>query len=148
MGATVRFEGLDELRQALRELPQELVSEASDIVQQHADRAGEAIRAAYNQHRGTGYLADHVTVSKQRTGVTATATVRSNAPHAALFEFGTGSLNVQHSGAPRQTKRGANRGSSPPQPTVIPIAIRERRAMVTDLIDLVKRAGFEVSGGD
>ena len=145
MGVKVTLDGLDELRAALRQLPKALADEASVIIDRRAQNAAAAIRAAYKKGK-TGNLKNRVTVSIVRGSVSAAATVRSNAPHAALYEFGTGSLNVAHPSSNRRTGKGANRGSSPPHPTVIPIAQRERRAMNQELVELVKRAGFEVTG--
>ena len=132
------FEGLDGLRQALRQLPAELAAEAGPIVERRAHNTAAAVRAEYAAHRVSGNLASRVTVSLEQPRFGASSTVRSAAPHAALFEFGT---------QLRRTASGAGRGSAPPHPTVIPIAIRERRAMTAELIELVKRAGFEVTGG-
>ena len=160
MGAKVTFDGLDELRAALRKLPQALAEEAGAIIDRRAQNTAAAIRAAYvkrttglnpTERRKTpwyapGNLKARVTVAVERQDVAVHATVRSNAPHAALYEFGTGSLNVTHPGKDRKTATGANRGSTAPRPTVIPIAMRERKAMNTELVDVVKRAGFEVTG--
>ena len=137
MSASIAWSGLTEFRAALRAVPADLSDQAGAIVDRHARNAASGIRGEYQQHRVTGRLAGRVTVNIARTGLAPLSVVRSAAPHAALFEFGT---------QLRRTKSGANRGSAPPHPTVIPIAQRERRAMNQDLIGLVKAAGFDVSG--
>ena len=141
----ITLDGLDELRQYLRKLPEALAEEAASIIDRRAQNAAASIRTAYKQGE-TGNLRSRVTVKVVRSRAAVAAVVRSAAPHAALYEFGTGSLNVAHPGKNRQTAKGANRGSSPPHPTVIPIAQRERRAMNLELVDVVKRAGFDVTG--
>jgi len=135
--ATLELKGLDELRTALRNLPDDLTDEADAIVQAHADEAARQIRGGYPAVSGN--LQRGVTVERNTSKLTSTAVVRSRARHAHLFEHGTG---------PRRTGSGASRGVMPKAPSnqqMIPIAIRVRGRMVRLLIDLVRRAGFEVS---
>lgn len=138
MPTKLHLEGLTELRQALRDLPSDLTDDASVIVQAHADDAATQIRAVYEDHRVTGHLAAGVTVDRSHSAFTTRAIVKSKAKHAHLFEFGS---------QLRKHDNGKSVGVMPPRPTVIPIAIRKRAQMVRVLIDLVKRAGFTVTGG-
>lgn len=154
MSVRLKMDGLAELRAALRALPDDLAQEAAAIVQAQAEYAQQQIVAAYperttNLNPGPtrksrwfppGILKARVTSTREpgaaRFG--ARAVVRSRAPHAWLFENGT---------KPRQTRNGASRGRMPVAPEserMIPIAIRRRRVMVQALIDLVRRAGFNV----
>jgi len=144
----VELEGLAEFKQALLNLPRDLQSAAAVIVNDEADAAASEIRAQYERvktpvamrgyKRDGGHLADHVTVIRSaEDGSFARAKVKSSAPHAAIYEFGTG---------PRTTKKGANRGSSPAHPTVIPVAIRRRRGMVDRIMAAIKAQGLEVPG--
>ena len=61
----------------------------------------------------------------------------NKAPHAWIFENGTG---------PRTWANGKSTGSMPPGKVFIPIAMRYRRLLESSLVDLVRRAGFSVSG--
>lgn len=138
MSVTLRFDGLEELRQALRKLPETLATEAAAIVVEHAQLAHDQIQNGYPQGP-TGNLKHRVTITKQSSRVTTKATVSSRAPHAWIFEHGT------HR---RVTSHGANRGRMPPASdaqAMIPKVIRVRRQMMEALKDLVVRAGFEVS---
>ena len=133
----LQMDGLNELRTALQQLPEQLATEAGDIVMKYAEGAKQDIQRGYPQR--TGNLRRGVTVQRNRSKVATQAIVRSKAPHANIFERGT---------TWRHTDRGWNRGAMP-QPDesqrFIPKAIRYRRAMVEELIELVRRAGFEVS---
>ena len=134
-----RFEwqGLTELRSALRELPDDLARDAGPIVAEAAEGAQRDTQIAYPSR--TGNLRAGVKVDQQvssRFG--AAARVKSTAPHANIFERGTG---------PRQTRQGWNRGRMPEAPEhqkMIPIVIKHRRRMFEGLKDLVRRAGFLV----
>lgn len=136
MSVKLEMQGLAELRKALEQLPEELTEEASTIVGQHALQAQQQVVDAYPSR--SGRLKRGVTKDHYRGRFTTHWIVKSRAPHAHLFERGTGQ---------RQTAKGANRGRMPPAPSgqaMIPIVIRRRRAMVEALKDLVRRAGFTV----
>lgn len=143
----VQWEGLDEFRKALRELPEQLRAEAAVVVEAAARASASEVKSAYEQVRtpsATGrtqegqHLADRVVVSVDNAGTSyARAFVRSKSPHAHLFEFGTAS---------RRWKSGKSTGSAPARPTMIPIVERNRRKMHGELVAIVKKAGFEVSG--
>lgn len=128
---------MDELRAALRALPEDMAREASEIVQTQAEFARQDIQRVYPSVTGT--LANRVDTSKATTSRFGAGTVvRSRAPHSAMYEFGT---------KPRRTASGANRGRMPAadaSKAMIPIVIRRRRQMVAKLIELVRRAGFTV----
>lgn len=133
---SVRWDGLDELRDELRRLPAELAGEASAIVLRAATAAKEEIIAAYP--RRTGNLRTHVSVSKQAAGpYGAGAIVKNTAKHAYIFENGTEA---------RHTALGADRGSMPPGHVFIPIAMRRRRAMYEQLKALLETHGAKVTG--
>lgn len=132
------MEGLQELRQQLRKLPEDLAREAGAIVIAHAEEAQRRIQSAYPEGP-TGNLKRGVTAQHQGSALAATAIVRSRAKHAWLFENGT---------APRRTQRGAYRGRMPAAPDsqqMIPIVIQARRRMVSALIQMVQKAGLEVT---
>lgn len=139
MGVTLSLVGMMELRAALRNLPETLTAEAATIVDNAANQAKAEVYGAYPTGP-TGNLKRGLRVTHnagRRFGTQ--AIVRSGAPHASIFEFGT---------QRRTTDRGANRGRMPAAPeseAMIPIAMRVRRRMVRDLVALVRRAGFQVS---
>lgn len=137
MPVRVQMNGLDELRAQLRRLPEDLATEAGDIVLAHAEGAKREVEGGYPTYRGV--LRSRVRVERNRSKVTTAAIVRSTAPHAFIFERGT----VQ-----RRTDKGWNRGRMPAasaSQAAIPKFIRWRARMVEALIELVRRAGFEVA---
>ena len=135
MSARVRWDGLEELKADLRNLPRALADEGAGIVYAAADRAAGAIVAGYP--RRTGDLGKGVSVKRENSSFGAAAIVRNRAPHAHLFELGT---EVRH------TAIGANRGRMPPGHVFIPIVQRERRAMYERLKELLRRQGLTVTG--
>lgn len=133
-----RFEGLPELREALRNLPAELTGEARHLITGAANTAAVRIRTGYGAHRRSGNLQDHVSVTDQTSsqfGVR--VAVRSTARHAWLFELGTQA---------RHTAIGANRGSMPAAHVFFPAYYQTRREMYDALKALLVRAGLRVSG--
>jgi hypothetical protein len=131
-----RIEGLDELRELLRRLPEELRDEARGIIKQEADDAKDQIFAEYPEH--TGNLRDHLYVSmKDHSRFGVGATVRNTAKHAWIFENGTQA---------RHTAIGADRGAMPPGHVFIPIVIRRRASMMNRLADLLRQHGLQVTG--
>lgn len=139
MSARVQLIGKAEFLAALRNLPEELAKEGQVIVEAHAAEHARATVALYQQHQKTGRLAGGVTTKQEYSRASRAAIVRTRAPHAWIFDNGT---------RKRQTRKGANRGVMPARPEserFIPRAIRARERMTRALIDLVRRAGFEVT---
>jgi len=138
VSASVELVGIEAFRAALRSLPDDLRNEADVVVQAQADAMAREAQQAYPEGP-TGNLRRGVTVRTLRSSYSVAAQVRSRAPHAAIFETGTKN---------RRTDKGYNRGAMP-QPAeadrFIPKAIRARRRLTSALIDIVRRAGFEVS---
>lgn len=133
----VVFDGLAELREALRNLPSELAGAATRIVQDAGNRAAGDVRAAYAAHRRSGNLQDNVHVQHQWSGLAVTTTIQSTARHANLFEMGTQA---------RHTAIGANRGSMPPAHAFVPPVIKARRRMYEELKTKLEEEGLVVSG--
>lgn len=136
MAVRLIFDGMDELREGLRKLPQELAQKAGQVVQATARQMGQELQLNYPRGK-TGNLKRGVRVTFDVSNVSTRGVVRSAAPHAHLFENGT---------ARRQTTRGANRGAMPKGPTdelVAPRASRARKRMVEQLIAIVHEAGLE-----
>lgn len=134
----LEWNGMEEFKAALRELPEELSGEGGDIVVSHAETAGDDVRAHYEAAAVTGNLAKHVRVEVLSRSAGAEAVVKSTAKHAHIYENGT---------QIRKNKAGKNLGAMPPANVFVPTMIRERKAMVEDLKHLMRTKGLEVTGG-
>lgn len=133
MGVTIS--GLSELIAALHQLPSELLTEASAIVQHTAEQAMSEMAAAYPP---TTDLASKLSLSGSSDAGGVAYRVVNRHKLAAMYEYGT---MVRH------TALGYNRGAMPARPTVVPIAIRNRRdVMYPALIALVEQTGATVVG--
>jgi hypothetical protein len=133
MPASLQINGLDEL--LTPERVRELRDDTAPLVEAAAVEAEAAIRAAYPKH--TGNLKDGLRHRIETTAYRTRARLENIAPHAAIYEFGT---EIRH------TDLGQNRGRMPAGKIFIPTAIRERRDMKADVIEIVERAGFTVHG--
>jgi hypothetical protein len=139
MGQSMRivFEGLDELRKALRDLPAALQAEAATIVEDTAYDAARDLLAAYPPEPGP--LRNGVVVVDRSSRWQARWDVKSKSKQASWWEFGTQN---------RHTQQLWNRGAAPAHRDqgLVPIAIRHRRTMLDKLIEVVKRNGpFEIT---
>jgi hypothetical protein len=132
------LDGLAELRAALRALPEELRSDGAKIVDDAAEVTAASLKQSYPLG-DTGNLRGGVSIATEHTPHGTIGIVRSRSPHAHLWEFGTQN---------RTTRQGWNRGRSPAHHNqgLVGIASRNRRRKQARLIDLVRRAGFEVTG--
>jgi hypothetical protein len=135
-GLSLKWAGVLELREEFRRLPGRLRYEARVIVESTAQLAAADIRAAYP--RRTGRLADSVVVQlRQRGPFGVVAHVRNTAPHAHIFEHGT---------TARLTRAGWPRGIMPAGNVFLPRIHRARGRMYAQLVALLEREGFTVSG--
>lgn len=144
MSAGVKLDGVDELRELLKQLPAHLTDLARVIVYQHADSAANAIAAAYPEadvKPGDGIrLRDATKVIKEESGggkFGVLARVVNRHPLANIYEVGT---------AVRKNAAGANRGSMPAAHVFIPRAVIARRHMYEVLRAMIVDAGFSVTG--
>lgn len=139
----VKWEGLDELRELLRALPEELREEGEGIVLDAASGAKDDIYAAYPVW--TGNLRNGLQMRSLdgsddfffRTGsklLGAGAILFNNAKHAYIFEHGTA---ARHSGI-RST------GIMPAGNVFIPRVIKWRNRMYDALARMLEGHGFEV----
>jgi len=138
VSVSVNLIGIEAFRAALRNLPETLRQEADVVVQAQADAMAREAQQAYPEGP-TGNLRRGVTVRTLRSSYSVAAQVRSRAPHAHIFEQGT---------KVRRTDKGYNRGAMPQASDAdrfVPKAIRARRRLTSALIDIVRRAGFEVN---
>lgn len=133
MSAELRIDGIEEFKQALRDLPEALAAEGDVIVIDEAFNAEDEIRSTYPVR--TGNLATHLRTDVQYSRYGVIAVVKNTAPHAWLFEHGTQA---------RHTDIGANRGSMPPGNVFIPCMIRHRWNMYRRLRALLEAHGLLV----
>ena len=129
--------GLEELKAALHQLPEELHDEAFGIVADTTDKAEVALLEAYPSRSGKMKKGVSKKVERSQFGIVGTVTSKSD--EAVWWEFGT--VN-------RRTKQGWNRGRGPAHSKegLAAIASRMRRRMNERLIEVVRKAGFVVSG--
>jgi hypothetical protein len=133
----VRWRGLAEFRQALRNLPEALRTEADHIVKGATNAAAFDIRGRYGAHRRSGRLQASVSVAPRkarRFGVR--WQVRASAWYARLFEYGHPT---------RQTKSGSP-NPQPPRPTFMPAYRAHRARMYDALKTMLQRHGLLVRG--
>jgi hypothetical protein len=135
------FDGLAELREDLRTLPARLAGEGSGIVQTAANDAAQWIRDRYGAHRVTGTLQSGVKVTTKSVGqFGAGMVVRSTAPHAHLFEYGTEARHYVTK-AGKEHKTGAV-PRHPPSWVFIPVVMQKRREMYERLKQLLQDEGL------
>jgi hypothetical protein len=141
MSAGVQWSGLEDFRQILQNLPDRLTGEAVHIVDYWADATANQLLLNY-PIGDTGNLRKGVRVNKlHEQGQGVYDEVKSSAPHAHLYEFGTQN---------RETEKGWKRGRVKPfsetgKETLIGIAIRNRRRMDDALVAMLTRDGFKVT---
>lgn len=138
MSNRLTYDGMEEFKAALRQLPVELSRDGGDIVVRRSQEALDEIVEQYQNHSHSGNLASHVRLEVQQQSAGARAVLKSTAKHAVIFENGT---------QVRKNAAGKNLGAMPPAHIFVPTARRKRAEMVEDLVDLLKRAGLEVSLG-
>lgn len=132
----IAFDGLEELKKSLRDMPMELHGEAEKIIEGEANAAAFEVRSKYSQV--SGELVQGVQVERvERTRFFAGRRVVNKSKLAFIYENGTQT---------RQTKLGYARGRMPPAHVFIPVMIRRRKVMYEKLRDMMKRKGLKVVG--
>jgi len=135
----IELTGLKELREALQKLPEDLAAEGRQIVENHTEFTANSLAIAYPLGE-TGNLRKGIKTEYINSRFGTVGRVRSTSPHAHLWEFGT---------QDRRTREGWSRGRVTPrgkEEGLVPISERWRKKMNQALVELVRRAGFEVSG--
>jgi hypothetical protein len=145
MSNRLTFTGLDQLMQDLQRLPVALRDEAAGIIHETATGALEEIRAGYPEGRRGG-LKRGLKSTFSTSDFGTAGVVKNSSPHAFIFEQGTQARYIQTLPLGRAKNFGYRRGAMPPGRVFIPIAIRRRRAMYAALTEVVRRAGFQVTG--
>lgn len=138
MSNRLELNGLSDLMAALRRLPADLAAEAAEEIDNTVEVTAAALVQSY-PIGDTGNLRKGVKRSLRRDPFGASGEVKSTSPHSHLWEFGTQS---------RKTRKGWDRGKMDDQYNhgLVGIALRERKKLNAKLIEIVKRAGFEVTG--
>jgi hypothetical protein len=139
VSASVRWDGLDELRAALRALPAELTDEARSIVDQAATDAMSAMRGEYPE----GELQNGLTRSWLAGSVAGVAIlIKNRSGWAWLWDHGSKLRHRSRSGG----STGAEWGGTTPPHTFGRNMAQYRRRMYEDLKALLTRHGLLVSG--
>lgn len=140
----MKWEGLDDLRDALRRLPVDLRDDSGEIVQEAAREAFNTISQEYGEHTGAlrrGLRLRGLQVSTFGSAVDLVNT----APHAWLWDHGSEARHyITKHGVKHPT--GKMWGRSSPPHTFGRASGRARRAMVGKLIAMMERHGLIVSG--
>lgn len=138
MSVTVHWEGLAELRDALRTLPAELTAEASNIIQESANRAIADMKQEYP----LGELSDKLYQSSLSRGIYGAGILIKNASGWAWhWDFGT---KLRHRASGGAT--GAEWGATKPPHTFIQTMDKYRRQMYDRLKAFMERNGLRVTG--
>lgn len=140
------FTGMDELKAELRALPSHLTAEAGREVVSAANGAAVTVRTIYGQHKVSGNLQAGVSVSHESAGTYgARSVVKSNAPHAWLFDNGS---QARHYMTANGVKHATGRmwGRTPPTHAFVKTMIAARRGMFEKLRGVMERAGLVVRG--
>jgi hypothetical protein len=136
MGVKVTLDGFPEFTELLGALPAGLTDASRPVVQQAADQTQAETIAGYP---GKGHMRAGVVQAEESGDATFAVLVRSTAPEAHLWEYGTEN---------RHTQQGWNRGAEPAHrdQSLLAIAETHRLAMNAELAAIVSNAGFEVTG--
>lgn len=141
---SVTWTGLEELKEALRTMPEELTAEAVAEVEDAANGAAASLRAIYGTHVVSGRLRDSVFVSHRAAGkYVAAAIVKVTDPIAWLFDNGS---QARHWLRGTKQSTGTMWGKTPPTHVFVKTMIAARRTMYERLKDLLERHGLTVSG--
>jgi hypothetical protein len=144
VSAWFNWEGLDELKIALRDLPTRLAGEAAHIVEGAGNRAVLDMKRNYPDK--TGDLRDHVEQSQEYIGALGVSVVVKNTSHLAwIYEYGTEARHYDTK-AGNVHETGAMWGRTAPRPVFVPAMEANRRWMYEQFAALLEREGLEVTG--
>lgn len=138
----IRWSGLEELREQLRNLTPELAQEAGLIVDGAVEEARRNVYAGYmaayrpGAKGGTGNLRSGLRITHFEKGrFHAGAILKNTAPHAWLYDNGS---QLRHFGS-------ASRGTMPAAHTFVREVIRARRGMYIAFGQMLERHGMTVT---
>jgi hypothetical protein len=137
MASTMVWDGMAELMEEIRRLPETLTGEAQKLTEGVANSVTFEIRAAYPVRTGKLRNSTKLAPLKSKGQFVAGAMVTNTAKLATIFENGTQA---------RHNALGANRGSMPPGHVFVPRIVRARGKLTQGLKDMVTRHGAIVTG--
>jgi hypothetical protein len=133
------FDGLEQLKADLRNLPADLTVEGGHVVEARGNSAAQTIKAGYPDR--TGDLRDHLTVTHDQSRFGARSVVSNTSKAAVFFERGSEARHyITKHGVRHET------GKMPPNHLFTQTMARERRLMYEQLGDLLTRHGLTVTG--
>lgn len=137
MAVSVRYDGFEELRRFLEELPETAKDTIGGIVRRTVDAVEADLVAVYPPGEMRAAVRSYFVPTGGAIGWQ--GVVLSPTPQAHWWEYGT---------VVRATQQGWNRGSEPAHPDqgLVSIAIRHRAEMYTDLFAYLEALGFTVTG--
>jgi hypothetical protein len=132
----IELVGWTELLTQLRNLPADLTHEAAGHVDDTVEQTASSLIQSYPRS-DTGNLRKGVKWGTTQSGFGVSGQVKSTAKTSHLWEFGTES---------RKTRKGWERGRMPAHYNqgLVGIASRNRKKLKGQLIDVVRKAGFDV----
>ena len=139
----VQWNGLDEFRQLLRDLPTALRDDADDILIEAANRAESEIRRGYGRKSGALLAGLSQTRRAGRFGIV--IRLRNAARHAWLWDNGS---QARHYYTRRGVRHdtGAMWGNRPAPHTFDRAVLASRRRMFDDLKAMMRAHGLDVRG--
>lgn len=138
MSVKLTLRGVDELREALRHLPDDLAGEAGAIIRDAATTAHRDVEAEFAAHVVTGNLERRLELHEVAAGrYGAILKVIDRAKHAWLFEHGS---------AARHWLNGKLTGTMPAAHVFVKAMVHQRAIMWDRLRVLVERHGLKVTG--
>jgi len=135
MAWAFKYEGLEEFKKDLRNLPHELADDGADIVFRHARSAFVEIMQTYPER--TGNLKKGMRFEESRGQFFTSVMLVNKAKHAYLFENGT---------ELRKTDLGWPRGKMPPGRVFVRLVIKWRLRMWRAFATLMRDHGLVVHG--
>lgn len=142
-GTRFYFQGMEDLKTALNDLPAELRGEADHIVEEEANAAAVAIRRVYVEHVASGRLLRGLTVVEKPTGrFGAKFVVRSASPIAWIFDNGS---QARHWKTGKATGAMWGHTPNPPTHTFSRNVRRGRAVMLQRLVAMLRRYGLNAA---
>ena len=142
----VRWDGLDEFRQLLRDLPTALRDDADAILIEAANRAESEIRRGYTRGK-TGALLAGLFQTRRSGPFGIAIRLINKAPHAWLWDNGSEARHyVTKRGVTHAT--GAMWGKRPAPHTFDRAVLASRRRMFEELKAMMRAHGLEVRGDE
>jgi hypothetical protein len=132
------FEGLEELRQQLRDMPDLFTEESRTYVLEARD---DALREIHYPARAES-LQKGLKVDAIETPYGTIGVIKNTSKLASIFENGTQARHTMLG-----SFRGAMPQSMPPAHVMVPVIMRKRRAMFGKILAMLQRYGLVVTGG-